>query len=198
MSKNYKFNKTKPLSWSSYSSFLYNKEDWFRKYYLGEKTIETPEMKFGKEFALSIENGTCDYPGLMELLPKKKEHLAKVFFNQIPLIGYYDAFCDETFRKLHEVKTGKKLWNAKRVDSHDQITFYALTNYITHKVFPEDVECFLHWCPTQDTMDFGISFVEPKKLQSFKTSRTMKDIIEFGAKLKQTYKDMQEYVENHP
>lgn len=198
MSKNYKFNKERALSWSSISSFEWNPEEWFENYILGKKKAETPEMKFGKEFALSIENGTCTYPGLLSLLPKKKEHAFNVVFSKIPLIGYADAFCDETFTKLHEVKTGKKLWDQKRVNQHGQLDMYLLMNYVTNKIFPEEVEVFLHWCPTEDRGDFSIAFIEPKKLYTFRTFRTTKDIVAFGARIKKTYADMQKYVANHP
>lgn len=191
------FNKSRAMSWSSISSFEYDKEQWYRKYVLNHKDDPSKEMIFGKEFAESIEKGTCTYPGLMERLQKKKEHAFQVMFGKIPLIGYADAFCDEKFKNLDEVKTGKREWNQKRADEHGQIDMYLLMNYITNKVAPEDVTCTIHWCPTQDNGDFSITFVEPMEVKSFRTKRTMQQILAFGARINRVYKEMEDYCQNH-
>lgn len=190
--------KKRPLSWSSISSFEWNKEDWYKKYILGEKDPETEEMRFGKKFAQSIEDGTCSVKELMDALQKKKEQKFEVVFNGIPMIGYADAFCDEHFKNIDEVKTGVKKWDQKRADQHGQVTLYALFNFITNKIKPEDTTFKLYWVPTQRNGDFSISFVEPIKVHVFKTKRTMSDIVQFGAYIKRIHKKMQEYIESYP
>ncbi len=189
--------KSRPFSWSQLSSFEYNPEQWYRNYFLGERDASSKEMEFGKVFALSIEEGTCEIQELMERLPSKKEHPFNVVFSGIQLVGYADAFEDMTFDDLGEVKTGKKAWDQKRADQHGQLTMYALMNYITNKKRPEDVRFRLHWIPTQDNGDFTISFVKPVKVHTFETKRTMSDILTFGNRIKNTIKLMEEYAHIH-
>jgi len=187
----------RPLSWSSISSFEWDREEWYQKYIMGQQSIESVEMKFGKDFALSIEDGSCSVKDLMDNLETKKEHKFHVMFGEIPLVGFADAFCDKTFKKLNEVKTGKKEWDQKRVDEHRQIDMYLLMNFITNKVKPEDVECTLFWLPTKDNGDFSISFVEPITVHKFKTKRTMRDILVFSAYVRNIYVEMINFIHNH-
>ena len=189
--------KARPLSWSSISSFEWDKEQWYKRYVMGLKEPESTEMMFGKAFATSIEDGTCEVKELMEALPKKKEHKFNVMFGEIPMLGYADAFCEETFKEIGEVKTGKKKWDQKRVDEHGQITLYALFNFITNKVKPEDTIFTLYWIPTQDNGDFSISFVKPIKVHTFKTKRTMHDILLFSAHIRNVFAEMLSFIEEH-
>jgi len=191
------FDHTRPLSWSAISSFEYSREQWYDKYVLSKKEEPSVEMLFGKTFAQSIEDGTCDYPGLLDAMQTKKEHAFNVVFNKIPLVGYADGFCDKTFRYLDEVKTGKKPWTQKRADEHGQITMYVLMNMITNKIPPEKVTCRLFWCPTQDNGDFSISFKRNPVLHIFETKRTMQDVLAFGARINRVYKEMEEYCFDH-
>ncbi len=191
------FDKARPLSWSAISSFEYNPEQWYRKYVLNEKDPETKEMIFGKKLANELENGTCDIPELVKKTPYKKEHPFKVMFGKIPLIGFCDDFDTTTFKVLNEVKTGKKDWDQKRADLHGQFDMYLLMNYITNKIPPEEVVCTLHWLPTQENGDFNISFIEPIKVQSFTTKRTMAQILAFGSRINRIYKEMEDYAQSH-
>lgn len=213
-------NKKRPLSWSQISSFEWDKEEWYFKYRIhgdcrrfNEETGEqafcvvagcadmncpvvktTVEMEFGKKFAKSIEDGNCIVPELMEKLKGKKEFPFKnIMFGDIELVGYADDFCPTTFKKLDEVKTGKKKWDQKRVDSHGQIDMYLLMNWIANKVRPEDVICHLHWIPTQDNNDFSITFIVPIKVHTFETKRNMQDILKFGARVNRIYQEMQDF-----
>ena len=182
------------MSWSSYSSFKWDPEQWFKKYVLNEKEPESVEMAFGKVLAKSLEDGNCTIPKLTEALKNKKEHPFSVMFSTIPLVGFADDFDDKTFKELNEVKTGKKAWDQKRADEHRQFDFYLLMNFITNKIKPEDVKCRLFWLPTKDNGDFSISFIDPLTIHVFETSRTMKDILNLGVEIKATWKAMEEYV----
>ena len=182
------FNKKRPLSWSAISSFEYDKEQWYKKYILGEPTPETKEMIFGKIFANSCENRK---PLVPTPLCKEVEYPLNVMFGEIPLIGFIDTY--EPHTMLREKKTGKKEWDQKRADEHGQITMYLLQLYIMHKVKPEDIRCFLDWHPTQENGDFTISFVEPHKLHTFETKRTMVQVLEFGARINRVFKEMDDY-----
>lgn len=193
----YIFDKTRPLSWSSLSSFWWDKEEWFNKYVLHFEQTITNEMEFGKLFAKSIEEGTCQVPELMQHLTGKKEHPFNAMFGKIPLVGYADDFDPITFKRLEEVKTGKKPWTQTRANDHGQFDMYLLMNYITNKIKPEEVACRLHWLPTQQNGDFSISFIQPVRVHTFTTKRTMKQILGFGMKINKTYREMEEFVKNH-
>jgi len=187
----------RPLSWSQISSFHYNPEQWFRRYILNEKDPETKELLFGKEIGKKLETD----PTFLPMIPRhsKMEYPFSATVSGIKLIGYADTFCDITNKKLGEYKTGKKEWDQKRVDEHGQLTMYALMNYISNKVKPEDVEITLTWMPTIETRDFDIAFVKSieKNIKTFTTKRTMQDIIKFGASIKETVEEMQKYVDKH-
>lgn len=189
--------KNRDLSWSSISSFEYDKENWYNKYILGKEQDENEEMKFGKKFAKSIEDGTCEVKELLEKLQNKKEHKFKVVFNNIPMVGYTDAFCDKTFTKLDEVKTSKTMWTQNKVDTHGQLDMYCLMNYITNKIIPNDVDITLYCLKTVQNGDFSIELAKPIDMQIFKTKRTMMDIIKFGQRINNTYKEMLEYIITH-
>lgn len=191
------FDKTRALSWSGYSSFKWDPEQWYSKYVMGIQPPETAEMKFGKTFAQSIEDGTCKVKELMKVLQQKKEYKFETSFGEIPLIGYGDAFCIETFRILDEVKTGKKPWDQKRADGHGQFDMYLLMNYLINKVKPDEVRAFLRWIPTQDNGDYTISFVQPVKVYSFETKRSMAQVLKFGTELQRTWKEMESYAKSH-
>lgn len=195
----YAFFKTRPLSWSALSCFEYDKEEWYRRYILNQKNPESAEMKFGKALATSIEDGTCPVPGLLKALQKKKEHEFRVVFGRIHMIGYADAFCDKKFRRLDEVKSGKLTspWGFKRADEHGQITMYALFNFITNKVKPEDTRFTIYWVPTVITGDFVVDFDKPMRFISIPTKRTMQDVLVFGVRVNRVAKEMEEYVRNH-
>lgn len=191
------FDKTRPLSWSAISSFLYDPEQWYRKYVLGEKEPPSKEMTFGSVVGKKLENDKTFLPVVERL--SKMEHAFKVKFGDIPLVGYADSFCDQTFRKLREYKTGKKEWTQKRADEHGQIDMYLLSNYIQHKIPPEEVDVEIVWMPTIERGDFSIEFVDniEKKIKVFKTKRTMRDVLNFGMKINRIYKEMDEYAKNH-
>jgi hypothetical protein len=84
---------------------------------------------------------------------------------------------------------------------------YAMGNLITNKMKPEICRFFLEWIPTKKVprengdysgFDYDIEFADkPPKVINFTTVRTMKDIIEFGARINKTVAEMQKYVDNH-
>ncbi len=198
------FNKDRPLSWSAISSFEYDKEQWYRRYVLGEQDKPSPELIFGKAFADSVEAGKPLAPVTQH---SKVEQQFTVMFGPIPLVGYADTFDDAYFRAIGEYKTGVKKWDQKRVDEHGQITMYCLMNFITNRIKPDEVDLFLEWIPTmkipKENGDFGdfdyeIAFASnPPEVIKFKTRRTMADILEFGARIVRVYNEMEQYALQH-
>ncbi len=188
------FNKERPLSWSAISSFEFSKEQWYRKYVLGQEDPPSAEMLFGKFFAASCENRK---PLAPVTLLSKMEHKFQVIFGGIPLIGYADTFDEVTKKRMGEYKTGKTVWTQKRVDEHGQLTLYCLMNFITEKIRPEDMEIFLESVQTKQEGDFSISLMEPVKVYHFKTKRTMADILTFGTRIKKVVEEMENYAKKH-
>ncbi len=185
----------RPLSWSAISSFDYSPEQWYDRYILGKQSTSA-EMEFGKAIGKRLETE----PSFLPMIPRESmmEHPFKVVMGGIMMVGYADSFCDKTFRKLREFKTGKKKWDQERADSHGQIDMYLLMNFITNRVPPEDVECTIHWMPTRDNGDFSISFVEPieESIRHFRTGRSTLQVINFGARIKKTIAEMERYVQS--
>lgn len=183
------------ISWSFISSFEYSPEQWYDRYVLHKSQHETSEMAFGK----AIGEKLASDPKFLPQIPRhsKMEHQFKdVKFGKLTLVGYADTFCDKTFKKLSEFKTGKRAWDQKRADEHGQIDMYLLMNWIINKVKPEEVDVTLVWMPTEDRGDFSIAFVKDieNKIKIFNTKRTMLDILKFGKRLNDVYKEMKKYV----
>lgn len=156
-------------------------------------------MKFGKKIGERLAKDPTYLPEVPRL--SKFEHGFKVMFGKIPLIGYADAFCLLTKKKLKEYKTGVRAWDQKRVDEHGQIDMYLLMHFITEKIKPEEVDCELVWLPTArlEDGDFNVTIrlIEPVVPQIFKTRRTMAQILAFGARINKVYREMEEYCRSH-
>ena len=188
------FLQTRPLSASALSSFKWDPQQWYERYILEIKTPPNAAMLFGSKVGKQIEKDPTYLPHIPRL--SKMEYEWKVAYGKISCVGFADSFCTETCEKLCEYKTGK-LWNQKKVDEHDQITFYCLLNYLKNEVKPEDMDIRLAWMPTQEK-DGKVSFIEPieKTTKIFKAKRTMVDILNFGIYVNETVKKMQEYVDS--
>lgn len=189
------FDKKRPLSWSAISSFEYDPEQWYRKYVLKQEDPANAPMLFGSMIGKKLETD----PKFLPMIPRqnKMEFEFKCKFEKIPLIGFADSFCAKTYRFGEEYKTGMKAWDQKRADEHGQITLYTLMNFKLRGIAPENTVWRLHWMPTKETNDFQIEFLQGMKPQSFTTYRTMSDVLQFGARIKRVYKEMEAYCEHH-
>lgn len=191
----WKLKKDRPLSWSAISSFEYDPEQWYRRYVLKEEDPASKEMRFGKEIGerLASEDG---------FLPQVRrgahyEYELRCMFGKIPLIGFIDSYTPHT--DLEEYKTGVKVWDQKRADTHGQLTMYALMLYQMHGVKPEDLSIRVHWLPTKETGDFRIVFTQPHNpvCIPLETKRTMREVLAFGQRIKDTVAKMELYAKNH-
>lgn len=194
------------ISWSSYSCFKYDKEQWYRVYCCGHKS-SSAELTFGKAVADSMET---DKP----LAPFTRLSIVEFEFDtklgKIPIVGSMDTFePPKDFFKLREsglciggeFKTGVKPWTQKRVDEHGQLTWYSLCLWLQEKIHPATIHWFLEWAPTKKTEngDFyhTIEFTTtPATIISFRTKRTMMQVLELAADIKKTHKEMLAYVKN--
>lgn len=189
---------SRPLSYSSISSFEWNKDKWYRSYILGEQQSSL-EMTFGSMIDKKIEND----PTFLPTLPRYSimQHKMKAMFNGIQIIGTADGMCFDKFL-LADFKTGRIPWDQKRTDETKQLTMYLLLAYITKKVSPEDFKCYIHWLPTKKddhgNFESEISFRDdPVVPITFETKRSMKDILLFGSYIMKTVDEMKSFVESH-
>lgn len=187
------YNKDRPLSWSGISSFEWNPKQWHDKYVLKIKQEDTPELIFGSWVDKRIQSDKKFLPHL-ERFPIM-QHKMFMDFDGIPMIGYADHF-DRTGLRLKDDKTGRKKWDQKRADETGQLTLYAFFLWKMEKIRPENMKFSIDWLPTHYE-DNKIAFIESdhKKLvpTTIHTKRTMKDILEFGTRIKDTWKKMEAY-----
>lgn len=181
------------FSWSQLSSFEWNKEDWYKKYILDERTEPTAEMLFGTKVGTAIAND----PAFLPDLPRYAvfEDKIRVNFSGFWLIMYLDGWTQKS-KQLGEYKTGKRPWDQKRADEHGQITMYLLGKWLLDKIHPDNVDCYLHWLPTEQDGGFEISFAGTK-IHTFHTKRTIRQVADFGVRIKRVRKEMLEYAQNH-
>ncbi len=187
--------KKRPFHWSQMSSFEYDPEQWYQEYYLGIKSKPNRELVFGKMIDDRIQDDPTFIPSL-ERYPIQ-QHSMSVMYNGIEVCGTADHF-DRKGRRLKDDKTGKVAWTQQRANETGQLTMYLFLIFISEKIRPEEMRCFIDWLPTVDTGDFTIQFRDnPVKPISFETKRTMKDLIEFGKRINRTIKEMEKYARNH-
>jgi hypothetical protein len=196
--------KKRPLSWSSISSFTFNKsnakDEWYNNYILDHKEPPSEEMKYGSKIGKMMELDSNFLPEIPRY--GKDEYKFSVKYNGIKLVGYADSFNHITCKQLGERKTGKHgayEWSQKKCNDiflGGQLTMYCFMNYIQNKVKPEDVEIVLSWIPTDKHEDenFKVSIDRVGDIQHFKTKRKMQDIIEFGLYINKVYKQMEEFI----
>ena len=186
----------KPLSWSAISSFKYDPEQWYKKYVLGEKQKTSPQMLFGNTVG---ESFATKKPMVKDIVRyKRMEYELKVKFDDIELIGYIDSY-DPKKKLLREYKTSSstKKWNQTSVNAHGQLTMYALMLFIQDKVKPEDLTIYLDYIPVEETFEGGMIISNPQKIYTFPTKRTTRDILAFGAYIRQVVQEMEEYAATH-
>lgn len=207
----YEFLKTRPLSWSALSSFEYDPEQWYRRYYLGIESEKSAEMEFGSMIGKRLESDPTFLPQIPRQSKMEHKFVTELDFSEwdgnelvkekkIPIIGYADSFCGKTYLFLEEYKTGKKSWDQKRADKHGQVEFYLLMNLFINRIQPQDVKCRITWMPTWKDEKGVIRFLEPieKRIKTFETKRTMRQIMIFADRIRENVEAMERYVNNHP
>jgi len=183
------YNEKRPLSWSALSSFEYRPSDWYKRYVLKESTPPSIEMVFGKKVGEKL----ADDPDFLPHIPRLPvfEQRLSTIFDGIPLVGYIDSF-DFDNKKLLEYKTGRNIWDKVRADKHGQIDAYLLMLYLEYQIRPEEMECAVVWMPTH-IKDGKVTFVDKKRAHVFPTKRTMRQMLAFGQRIKDTWDHMEDY-----
>ncbi len=199
------------VSWSSLSKFGYpghmmyaNREEWFEKYVLGIRSTKiTPYMTFGTEVG---EKLVADKKFLPEVprFPIFEQELHGVI-GSVELVGHLDGFGLEK-KLLGEYKTSSnpKTWTQKTVDEHDQILFYCLLIWLNYKIRPEDLTITLTYIPCKlvSKSDKKLQTIYDKKVvltgekaKTFKTKRTMRQVLAFANTIKNAHAEMREYID---
>lgn len=185
----------RPHSWSQHSQFRdYSKEDWYKRYVLGERLATTKEIDFGSAVDKRIQAD----PNYIPSIPRgtSLQHTITLEFGEHKLTGLFDIY-DENEVFIGEIKTGKAAWDKDRVDNHGQITMYCFLLFLNNNIMPESVKLKLYWIPTEERADFSIGFAKPFKVHEFETKRTLKDCLEFGAEVVNIRKEMEKYILTH-
>lgn len=184
--------KHRPLSYSQYSSWMYDKEQWYLRYVLNTPDPASPAMLFGNVVGDSIGTAGSLVPSLQP--PGVKEYELHATLGDLPIIGFCDHYCPDT-KTLHENKTSDNLkrWDQAKVDDHKQLDMYALMLYLKHKVKPEEITMYLNFIPVVRGGDMVYTIPTPPMYHPFPTKRTTKQILMFAAELVATVKEMEAY-----
>jgi len=90
--------KERPASFSFFSSWEYNKNEWYDNYILGNKKESNAAMEFGTLVGDSIGTPNSMVPTLVP--PGVKEYEMRANIGEIYLVGYADHF-DPATLTLH-------------------------------------------------------------------------------------------------
>ncbi len=184
------YNADRPLSWSGISSFQWNKKQWYDKYVRKILPEITPELEFGSMVDKKFQDNKKFLPKLVRY--PVMQHEMRVEWDGIPLLGYSDQY-DPSIPAIRDLKTGRKPWDAKRARDTGQLTMYLFMLWLMDKsIKPEKFELYIDWAPTH-IEDGKVAFVKEGDIRTFKTSRTMRDILLFGSLIKETWAEMEEY-----
>lgn len=112
----------------------------------------------------------------------------------IHMIGFADHYCDKTL-VLHENKTSdnRKKWNKKSVDTHTQLTMYALLLHIQDKVKPDDIKMQLNYIPVR-IVGTTYKLPDPVEVLSYPTKRTNIQVIQYVGYVKDVVKEMDKVI----
>lgn len=181
--------KARPFSWSQLSSFAYSKEQWFSKYIEGHTSEPSPQMLFGNVIGAKLTKDPSFLPSVLRYKVFEQELRGKI--GKLNLIGFIDSFNPKT-KDFYEYKTSsnKGKWNRKSVQEHGQILFYKLLIWQNYKVV---ANASLFYIPAE-MLATGKMRLSKDPVKSFETNHTLKDILNFGAFIKKTIVEMEEYV----
>lgn len=184
--------KERPASFSFFSSWEYNKNEWYDNYILGNWKESNAAMRFGTLVGDSIGTPNSMVPSLVP--PGEKEYKMRAKIGDIYLVGYADHYCPKT-KTLHENKTTvkKDKWTKQSVDEHKQFDMYALLLMLQDKVAPKDITMYLNYIPVELK---GVGYKLPKKPTYIQipTKRTALQVAEYATYIKKTVVDMEQYV----
>jgi hypothetical protein len=180
------------LSWSQLQLWEKDPQQYFLVYFEGVNKYRSKYIELGKRLAKCLELGKDELGDQLiekvaKLIPNypNKEFEIRETFEGISLLSFLDGWDEDNFI-IHEVKSGTH-WCQKDVDNCSQLSFYALQIWLKYKKLPKSIE--LHWAKTEVLPDG--SLVLTGEVKNFKTTRTLKDIIIIGGRIKKAWKGIQ-------
>ena len=161
---------------------------YYQVYCEGIDNFRSKYLELGKRMATTLENGKSDDGDpMLELMAvympsyPAKEFEINALFEGIPLVGKLDGWNKETLT-IGEYKSGKK-WTQSMADNTGQLTMYALLVWIKYKKLPTNI--YLHWARTDEDMEGNL--ILTGDIKTFKTSRSLKDLISFSKRIKSAW-----------
>lgn len=187
------------LSWSSYSLFKRSKSEWKRRYLLGEEGYQTASMAFGSKMA-ELRDGQEEtedelIKSILTFLPQyphtEYEMTAETKVDKKPLV-LFGKFDGVNLKKhiIGDDKTCRKMWTQGQVHSNKQLTWYANIYWLKHKVIPAlELNCI-------ETTLFNNHVVATGNIKTFKTKRTMKDLLYLQADINKVWREIVDLCNN--
>lgn len=164
----------KYLSYSAWSLWSKNRDQFRDRYYEGKKGFSTLETVFGKEIGKMLE----DNHGDLAHVPRYSEPEYDISIDiewdgtTVRILSYLDSFDPEECQILeyktgHLSKDGSVPWDQTKVENHKQLDWYSMAVNEQHgRVHPE---CVLVWMETDWMEDFieykGRKYSKGKRLK---------------------------------
>lgn len=180
------------LSWSSFYAFTeYNKDEWFDKFYLGNRGDINSLMQGGIDVGERI---TQDKKFLKKLpRPEIFEQHFSADFCGIKLVGHLDGY-NPSIPGIDEYKTSvnPKRWNQKSVNEWRQLTWYCMLVWLNKTIKPEEIKLRLVSIPMESCGDFSVN--QKGEITIFETTRTTIDVLNLMVDIKRVFKEMELFI----
>jgi hypothetical protein len=185
------------LSYSQYFLFRKSRAE-YKKVYIDGIKLNNKYLDFGKKISDGLEHRRkktkdIDVIKARKLIKptKEREKEINVMFGDVPLKGVLDGYEN---KGIEEYKTGTEKWTQKRVDDSEQLTIYAILVSERLKIPVENIPITLRWLPTFKDTNEELHLTG--EIIEFKTQRTKIDIIRFYPKIKKTWVEIEEFIDN--
>lgn len=176
------------LSWSQLQLFEKDPNLYYQVYCEGLDQFRSKYLELGKKLATTLESGhSADGDPILELMTvympayPAREFDLKATFEGIPLVGKLDGWNEKTLT-IGEYKSGKS-WTQAMANETGQLTFYALLVWLKYKKLPANI--YLHWARTDEDMEGNLMLTGD--IKTFRTERSLKDIILFSKRIKSAW-----------
>jgi hypothetical protein len=203
------------LSFSQMTLFEMSPNKFIDKYLYGQKQRISRNIAYGKKMADGLERGEATGDPMLDLMmakipkfermdeviqDKKGEkvwyEVDKKFYKvpvlkdkkeEIPLLSKPDT-ANRNYSKFKEYKTSVRKWTQSMVDNSGQITFYATAIWLKTGKIPTDIELVNVEVAYQN----GGHLAPTSNIFTFKTERTMVDIIKMTGRIKSAWRGIKE------
>ena len=176
-------------SYLSYSQLTTFEQGKYVEKYLQGINPENKYQRFGKKFheAMTRETKDKNIERLKLFLPDYKYREVKIDakIEGIPILGIPDGV-NKDKKEFCDYKTGKK-WTQAMADKSDQITFYYILLWKKYGWIPK--KSFIHWIETTEDDDGKLRFTG--FIRTFKTHRTMRDILLLFRRIKRAWEGIE-------